>query len=58
MTTDSDQRKTSLIIAAKASLRATRRNQTWEQRVQAFARMNEASKLAKAGMKKSVMSAK
>lgn len=58
MTIDSDQRKTSLIIAAKVSLRAARRKQTWEQRVQAIARMNEAGKLANAGMKKSAMAAK
>lgn len=52
MESELDQRKAALIVAAKASFRATQRKQTWEQRVQAIARMNAASKLAKAGMMK------
>lgn len=58
MESDLDQRKAAHIIAAKASFRAAERSQTWEQRVQAIARMNAASKLAKAGMMKSTKSAK
>lgn len=58
MESNSDQRKSDLIIAAKASLRSAQRNRTWEQRVQAIARMNAASKLAKAGMLKSSQRAK
>lgn len=58
MASDLDQRKADLIVAAKASLRAAQRSRTWEQRVQAIARMNIASKLAKAGMKKSLQRGK
>lgn len=58
MESDFDQRKAAHIVAAKASFRAAQRSQTWEQRVQAIARMNAASKLAKAGMTKSTKSAK
>ena len=39
-----------LIVAAKESLRAEQRAKTWEERVQAIARMNVASKQAKASM--------
>jgi hypothetical protein len=53
MESDLDKRKTDIIVTAKASFRAAQRNRTWEQRVQAIARMNAASKLAKAGMIKS-----
>jgi hypothetical protein len=55
---DFDQRKADLIVAVKASFRAAQRNRTWEQRVQAIARMNAASKLAKAGMTKTMKRAK
>ena len=58
MASDIDQRKADLIVAAKASLRTAQRSQTWGQRVQAIARMNAASKLAKASMTKSVRSTK
>lgn len=51
--TDLDERKTALIVAAKASFRSAQKSLTWEQRVEAIARMNVASKLAKAGMLKS-----
>ena len=50
---DLDQRKAAYIVSAKASYRAEQSRQSWEQRVQAIARMNAASKLAKAAMKKS-----
>ncbi len=53
MESDLDEQKTGFIVKVKASFRATQRNQTWKQRVQAIARMNAASKLAKAGMIKS-----
>ena len=52
MGTDSDKEKMQLIVAAKASFRADQGNKTWEQRVQAIARMNVADKLAKAAMMK------
>ena len=58
MESDLDQRKAAHIIAAKTSLRAAQRCRTWEQRVQAIARMNAASKLAKAGMMKSTKGTK
>ena len=50
MTESNDQQSVALIIAAKYSLRAQQRVRTWEERVKAIARMNVASKLAKAGM--------
>ena len=53
MESDLDQHKAAHIVAAKAALRAAQRGQTWEQRVRAIARMNAASRLAKAGMMKS-----
>ena len=48
MTESNDQQSLALIIAAKDSLRAQQRGRTWEERVQAIARMNVASTLAKA----------
>lgn len=56
MESEIDQRKAAYVAAAKASLRAAQRTRTWEQRVQAIARMNAASKIAKAGMLKSAKS--
>ena len=50
---DLDERKMTYIVAANASFRAAQSSRTWEQRVEAIARMNVASKLAKAGMRKS-----
>lgn len=46
-----DAQKTAMIIAAKQSFRDAQRNQTWEQKVAAIARMNAASKIAKAAMR-------
>ena len=45
-----DQDKTALIVAAKTAFRQDQRNKTWVLRVAAIARMNAASKLAKAAM--------
>jgi hypothetical protein len=56
MESDFDLQKAALIVVVKASFRADQRSQTWEQRVQAIARMNAASKLAKSGMRKSAKS--
>ena len=53
MSTNSDKEKMAHIVAAKASLRVDQKGKTWEQRVQAIARMNAADKLAKAAMLKS-----
>ena len=50
MTEQTDKQRLALIVAAKASLRAEQRVKTWEERVQAIARMNVASRQAKAGM--------
>ena len=50
MTEQTDKQRLALIVAAKASLRAEQRVKTWEERVQAIARMNIASKQAKASM--------
>ncbi len=50
MRTNSDKEKMAYIVAAKASFRIDQKNKSWEQRVQAIARMNSADKLAKAAM--------
>ena len=50
MTEETDKQSLALIVAAKESLRAEQRIKTWEERVQAIARMNVASKHAKASM--------
>jgi hypothetical protein len=50
MTEQTDKKSLALIIAAKESLRAEQRVKTWEERVQAIARMNVASRHAKASM--------
>ena len=52
--TDLDERKTALIVSAKAAFRSAQTFLTWKQRVEAIARMNVASKLAKEGMLKSM----
>ncbi|MCY7388110.1 MAG: hypothetical protein LH481_08600 [Burkholderiales bacterium] len=52
MRTNSDQEKMAHIVAAKATFRVEQAGKTWEQRVQAIARMNAADKLAKAAMRK------
>ena len=53
MTTNSDKAKMTLLVAAKASFRAGPRRKTWEQQVQAIARMKVVDRLAKAAMMKS-----
>lgn len=53
-----DQEKLALLIAAKESFRADQRTRTWEERVEAIARMNAASKLAKAGMRETLAAAR
>ena len=53
MSMNSDKEKMAHIVAAKSSFRADQKSKTWEQRVQAIARMNAADKLAKAAMVKS-----
>ena len=50
MTEQTDKQSLALIIVAKESLRAVQRVKTWEERVKVIARMNVASKHAKAGM--------
>jgi len=50
MTEQTDKLSLALILAAKQSLRAEQRVKTWEERVRAIARMNIASKQAKASM--------
>ena len=50
MTESNDQQSLARIIAAKDSLRTHQRVKTWEERVQAIARMNVASRVAKASM--------
>lgn len=50
MTEQTDKQRLALIVAAKRSLRTEQRVKTWEERVQAIARMNVASKRAKASM--------
>ena len=45
-----DKQSLALIIVAKDSLRAQQCAKKWEERVKVIARMNVASKLAKAGM--------
>ena len=52
MHTNSDQEKLALIASAKSAFRTEQAGKTWEQRVQAIARMNAADKLAKAAMLK------
>ena len=52
MHTSSDQEKLSQIASAKSAFRTEQAGKTWEQRVQAIARMNAADKLAKAAMRK------
>lgn len=44
---DSDASRLALIMSAKQSFRDAQRTRTWEQRVAAIARMNEANKIAK-----------
>jgi hypothetical protein len=44
---DSDASRLALILNAKQSFRGAQRSRTWEQRVAAIARMNEANKIAK-----------
>ena len=53
MTEKTDKQSIALILAAKESLRAQQQLKTWEKRVQAIARMNVASKQAKASMVRS-----
>lgn len=50
MTEQTDKHSLARIVAAKESLRAEQRVKTWEERVPAIARMNVASKQAKASM--------
>ena len=50
MTEQTDKQSLAIIVASKESLRAQQRVKTWEERVQAIARMNVASKQAKASM--------
>ena len=50
MTEQTDKQSLAIIVASKESLRAHQRVKTWEERVQAIARMNVASKQAKASM--------
>ena len=50
MTEQTDKQSLAFILAAKDSLRAQQHIKTWEERVQAIARMNVASKQAKASM--------
>ncbi len=52
MHANSDKEKMTHIVAAKAAFRVEQAGKTWEQRVQAIARMNAADKLAKAAMQK------
>ena len=52
MSTNSDKEKMTHIVAAKTAFRTEQACKTWEQRVQAIARMNAADKLAKAAMRK------
>ena len=52
MRTNSDKEKMAYIVAAKTAFRVEQASKTWEQRVQAIARMNAADKLAKAAMLK------
>ena len=53
MTAQTDKQSLALILAAKESLRAQQQVKTWEERVKAIARMNVASKQAKASMVRS-----
>ena len=50
MTEPTDQEKLEYLVAVKASLRNSQRLRTWGDKVQSIARMNAASKRAKAGM--------
>ena len=50
MTEQTDKQSLAIIVASKESLRAQQRVKTWEERVQTIARMNVASKQAKASM--------
>ena len=50
----SEKEKMAYIVAAKAAFRVDQQNLTWEQRVRAIARMNQADKLAKAAMRNSM----
>ncbi len=52
MLESTDKQSLALIIAAKATLRKAQQSRTWEERVQAIARMNTANKLAKASWTK------
>ena len=54
MTEQTDKQSLALIVAAKESLRAEQRVKTWEERVRAIARMNVASKQAKASMARAI----
>ena len=57
MTEQTDKQSLALIVATKESLRAKQRFRTWEERVQAIARMNVASKHAKASMARTIRAA-
>ena len=57
MTEQTDKQNLALIIAAKESVRAQQRVKTWEERVQAIARMNVASKQAKTSMARAILTA-
>ena len=50
MTEETDKQSRALIVAAKESLRTEQQFKTWEERVRTIARMNIASKQAKASM--------
>ena len=52
MHTISEQEKIAYIASTKSAFRSEQAGKTWEQRVQAIARMNAADKLAKAAMRK------
>ncbi len=54
MTHQTDKQSLAFILAAKDSLRVQQRVKTWEERVQAIARMNVASKQTKASMASAV----
>ena len=53
MTEKTDKQSIALIVAAKESLRTEQQFKTWEERVRTIARMNVASKQAKASMVRS-----
>ena len=53
MTEETDKQSLALIVAAKESLRTEQQFKTWAERVHTIARMNVASKQAKASMVRS-----